>query len=428
MRIRHKNKSQPKKEININNKNVYQKANINNNPFLINFIKTNNFWHKDKIKSNINKKILIPRGRSQDNIKASASNQIKNNENNFNNEIIINNINFNNKITNRLEKRPNIYINKLFDKKLVPKKDNIKYNKAKNLNNYIENKIYIKDNKILLDKKKEMAFGIIKQREEENKKKKEKEEEERRKKEEEKKIILEKELRRKEEKSENEFNMGLIPSNFISFLNKKSNNARENLNYRNINLGNNHNNNTNINEPFINNNFENTMHQEIDDFSNYSLSNYSFNENNNNNYINENVYLNNRYNINNNYIHSNGRSRFNNGHRDHSILENSNDILPLSPERNSNHLLNNFKYKPIKDNILSKLPENRIKDTKKLNEENKRCTICLEDFKYNDVVIYLPCFHIFHKNCIIYWINQKAFCPLCKFDINNIKNQNIYYS
>ena len=72
-------------------------------------------------------------------------------------------------------------------------------------------------------------------------------------------------------------------------------------------------------------------------------------------------------------------------------------------------------------NILNKLPVVKIADINKLNEENKRCVICLEDFKNNDKSIYLPCFHLFHEKCITDWINMnKGFCPFCRAIINDM--------
>ena len=73
------------------------------------------------------------------------------------------------------------------------------------------------------------------------------------------------------------------------------------------------------------------------------------------------------------------------------------------------------------NNILKQLPVNKIEDISKLNDENKRCVICLEDFQNNDKSIYLPCFHLFHEKCITDWINiKKGFCPLCRAIINKI--------
>ena len=61
--------------------------------------------------------------------------------------------------------------------------------------------------------------------------------------------------------------------------------------------------------------------------------------------------------------------------------------------------------------MLEKMPHKILCN---ISDEYKRCIICLEDFKINDTVIYLPCLHFFHSNCITLWIEKKANCPLCK--------------
>ena len=33
-------------------------------------------------------------------------------------------------------------------------------------------------------------------------------------------------------------------------------------------------------------------------------------------------------------------------------------------------------------------------------------------FENNDNILILPCFHIFHFNCIIKWLKNKKTCPL----------------
>ena len=46
-------------------------------------------------------------------------------------------------------------------------------------------------------------------------------------------------------------------------------------------------------------------------------------------------------------------------------------------------------------NIIDKIKENIIEETTKLPEESKKCMICLEKYISNDVVVYLPCFHVY---------------------------------
>jgi len=47
-------------------------------------------------------------------------------------------------------------------------------------------------------------------------------------------------------------------------------------------------------------------------------------------------------------------------------------------------------------------------------QEDKKCSICLEDFEVGQMVRTIPCFHSFHTKCIDQWLREKAICPICK--------------
>lgn len=73
--------------------------------------------------------------------------------------------------------------------------------------------------------------------------------------------------------------------------------------------------------------------------------------------------------------------------------------------------INNESFKDRKNNIY-------IEKTSPLCTD---CTICLEKFLYNDNVIKLRCYHVFHPNCIDKWLNQRIntssvinTCPTCR--------------
>ncbi len=44
------------------------------------------------------------------------------------------------------------------------------------------------------------------------------------------------------------------------------------------------------------------------------------------------------------------------------------------------------------------------------------CGVCLDEYKYGDVLIILPCRHFFCKKCITDWIKKKNICPTCRND------------
>lgn len=43
-----------------------------------------------------------------------------------------------------------------------------------------------------------------------------------------------------------------------------------------------------------------------------------------------------------------------------------------------------------------------------------RCAICFEDF---NVGVRMPCFHMFHTDCITDWLHIANSCPLCRFQM-----------
>eukprot|EP00123_Amoebidium_parasiticum_P005174 comp16414_c1_seq1/m.14326 comp16414_c1_seq1/g.14326 ORF comp16414_c1_seq1/g.14326 comp16414_c1_seq1/m.14326 type:complete len:475 (-) comp16414_c1_seq1:502-1926(-) len=45
------------------------------------------------------------------------------------------------------------------------------------------------------------------------------------------------------------------------------------------------------------------------------------------------------------------------------------------------------------------------------------CAVCLEEFETGESVRELPCHHVFHTACIDPWLEKKATCPNCKYNI-----------
>ncbi|ESO09278.1 hypothetical protein HELRODRAFT_73705 [Helobdella robusta] len=43
----------------------------------------------------------------------------------------------------------------------------------------------------------------------------------------------------------------------------------------------------------------------------------------------------------------------------------------------------------------------------------KECVICMGEFVVGDTLRYLPCVHIYHKNCIDDWLMRSFTCPSC---------------
>ena len=83
----------------------------------------------------------------------------------------------------------------------------------------------------------------------------------------------------------------------------------------------------------------------------------------------------------------------------------------------------------ISDEALNSLPVFKIdakfmevsqKEDNNKNEQFQKCVICMEKYEINDEVKTLPCFHIFHKDCIDQWFKAgNDSCPICKNKINH---------
>jgi hypothetical protein len=46
------------------------------------------------------------------------------------------------------------------------------------------------------------------------------------------------------------------------------------------------------------------------------------------------------------------------------------------------------------------------------------CPICSEDFILGGPALRIPCSHIFHKDCVLPWLEMKQTCPICRAELN----------
>lgn len=59
--------------------------------------------------------------------------------------------------------------------------------------------------------------------------------------------------------------------------------------------------------------------------------------------------------------------------------------------------------------------ESKIFDS--LSDNSASCYICLEDFELGCEVVFMPCAHMFHGNCIRTWLRTGHYCPVCRFQM-----------
>lgn len=75
----------------------------------------------------------------------------------------------------------------------------------------------------------------------------------------------------------------------------------------------------------------------------------------------------------------------------------------------------------ISENEFEKFKNEKLKDLTQLND--KKCTICMEQYNIEEYVVTLDCNHIFHKDCIKHWLcKENVKCPVCRKDTRDSTN------
>ena len=194
---------------------------------------------------------------------------------------------------------------------------------------------------------------------------------------------------------------------------------------------------------------ENNVTNNINTSINTSINNNSNNNNNNNDNITNTLDLNNelfndfqermRF-LSSLLSHRRRLIRFNsrlnniniNLNEDNNFYNFNFNVVNGDEESNNNIENNNIQ---INNEILNNLPVFKIDEKfmevsqKKENKnEFQNCVICMEKYEINNEVKTLPCFHLFHKDCIDQWLKAgNDSCPICKNKINHNDDLNEEY-
>lgn len=69
----------------------------------------------------------------------------------------------------------------------------------------------------------------------------------------------------------------------------------------------------------------------------------------------------------------------------------------------------------LSNNAMAKCLEERTYCSWNQTEEQRRCVICLEEYKEKEEIGELKgCGHDYHGSCIKKWLSMKNSCPICK--------------
>ena len=128
----------------------------------------------------------------------------------------------------------------------------------------------------------------------------------------------------------------------------------------------------------------------------------------------------------------NGPNTFN-FHYEFNSNSNNNDDLNASASSNSGNFIrdsinnsasfNNLSgFEKKKLELILEMDEFQYKHIQKYEDSRKEteCAICLSDFKGTDIIkAFYKCNHIYHKKCLLNWLKDHDFCPLCKHNLKD---------
>ncbi|RNJ60133.1 hypothetical protein D7B24_009162 [Verticillium nonalfalfae] len=72
---------------------------------------------------------------------------------------------------------------------------------------------------------------------------------------------------------------------------------------------------------------------------------------------------------------------------------------------------------PASEDAIGKLQRKAVDDDMLGPEGTAECTICIDELKKGEEVVYLPCKHWFHDTCVVMWLKEHNTCPICRTPI-----------
>ncbi|CDP18533.1 unnamed protein product [Coffea canephora] len=77
---------------------------------------------------------------------------------------------------------------------------------------------------------------------------------------------------------------------------------------------------------------------------------------------------------------------------------------------------NRYGTPPASKTAVKGLPDVKV-DEGMMKSELAQCAVCKDDFELGVLVKQMPCKHVYHKDCILPWLELHNSCPVCRYEL-----------
>ncbi|XVF67014.1 hypothetical protein PTKIN_Ptkin10aG0086500 [Pterospermum kingtungense] len=77
---------------------------------------------------------------------------------------------------------------------------------------------------------------------------------------------------------------------------------------------------------------------------------------------------------------------------------------------------NRYGTPPASKSAIDSLPSVKISKNH-LNSEFNQCAVCMDEFEEGTQAKQMPCKHLYHKDCILPWLELHNSCPVCRHEL-----------
>ncbi|CAL8994502.1 unnamed protein product [Prunus brigantina] len=74
-------------------------------------------------------------------------------------------------------------------------------------------------------------------------------------------------------------------------------------------------------------------------------------------------------------------------------------------------------YLSVSDDVKEEEEGGKRKRRRISVSEGESCSVCMDEFEGGTNVACMPCSHVFHSECIVNWLRQSHYCPVCRFEV-----------